>query len=101
MDRKVKIVWSDAAKEDLKNIYQQLKDYTESSQTAIRVVREIVGHSKSIVHTEQYQVDEYLGEPFRRMVVRNYKIIYKVQSKEEIRLLQIFDTRQHPSKLRK
>jgi len=46
-------------------------------------------------------VDEYLGEPFRRMVVRHYKIIYKFQSPEEIRILKIFDTHQSPLKLKK
>lgn len=49
---------------------------------------------------EQYQVDEFLGVPFRRIIVRHYKIIYKVQSKTEIRILKIFNTRQHHNRLK-
>jgi plasmid stabilization system protein ParE len=65
------------------------------------VVGEIVSQSKSIHFTEQYQVDEFLGEPFRRMVVSHYKIIYKIHSETEIRILQIFDTRQNLINIRK
>ncbi|MNL51362.1 hypothetical protein D3C87_1744550 [compost metagenome] len=55
--------------------------------------------SKNIHFVEQYQVDEFLGEPYRRMIIRDYKIIYKIHSQTEIRILQIFDTRQNPIKL--
>lgn len=80
-------------------IFEYIK--LKSPQGAKNVVRDIIKQSKSIHFTEQYQVDEFLGEPYRRMVVRNYKIIYKIQSEAEIRILQIFDTRQNPIKLKK
>jgi mRNA-degrading endonuclease RelE of RelBE toxin-antitoxin system len=35
------------------------------------------------------------------MFIGNYKIVYKIHSETEIRILQIFDTRQNPIKLRK
>lgn len=35
------------------------------------------------------------------MIVRDYKIIYKIHSETEIRILQIFDTRQNSIKLKK
>lgn len=71
----------------------------KSLQGAKNVINDIVAQTKSIRFTEQYQIDEYLGKPFRRMIVRNYKIIYKIQSEKEIRILQIFDTRQNPIKI--
>ena len=73
----------------------------KSIQGAKNVVKDIVKQSKNIHYPEQYQVDEFLGDPYRRMVVRDYKIIYKIHSETEIRILQIFDTRQNPIKLRK
>ncbi|MGV1012521.1 MAG: type II toxin-antitoxin system RelE/ParE family toxin [Flavobacterium sp.] len=99
MSRPIKILWDNEAKADLKLIFEYLK--LKSPQAAKNVVQDIVNQSKNIHFTEQYQVDEFLGEPYRRMVVRNYKLIYKIQSESEIRILQIFDTRQNPIKLKK
>lgn len=99
MSGPIKILWDNEAKADLKLIFEYLK--LKSPQAAKNVVKDIVNQSKNIHFTEQYQVDEFLGEPYRRMVVRNYKLIYKIQSESEIRILQIFDTRQNPIKLKK
>ena len=93
-----KIKWDIEAKADLKLIFEYIK--LDSLQSAKKVIQEIVLHSKSIKFVEQYQVDEFLGEPFRRMIISHYKIIYKIQSETEIRILQIFDTRQNQPKLR-
>ncbi|WP_395053873.1 type II toxin-antitoxin system RelE/ParE family toxin [Flavobacterium sp.] len=99
MNKPIKILWDNEAKADLKLIFEYLK--LKSEQAAKNVIKDIILQSKSIHFTEQYQLDEFLGEPFRRMIVRNYKIIYKVQNNTEIRILQIFDTRQNPIKLKK
>lgn len=97
----VKIVFADDAKADLKKIYLLIFESTKSVQSAINVRTDILHVIKSIRFPEQYQVDEFLGIPFRRMVVRNFKIIYKVQSPNEIRILQIFDSRQSIKKMRR
>jgi len=99
MKKPIQILWDNQAKADLKLIFEFIK--LKSPQGAKNVIRDIIIQSKSIHFAEQYQIDEFLGEPFRRMVVRNYKIIYKIQSETEIRILQIFDTRQNPIKLKK
>ncbi len=99
MKKPIQILWDNQAKADLKLIFEFIK--LKSPQGAKNVIRDIIIQSKSIHFAEQYQIDEFLGEPYRRMVVRNYKIIYKIQSETEIRILQIFDTRQNPIKLNK
>lgn len=99
MSQPIRILWDNKAKADLKLIFDFLQ--SKSHEVAKNVIRDIVLQSKNIHFTEQYQVDEFLGEPFRRMVVRNYKIIYKIHSETEIRILQIFDTRQNQSTLKK
>lgn len=99
MSKKIKILWDDNAKSDLKIIYDFLK--IKSVHSAKKVIADILHQAKSIHFSEQYQVDEILGEPYRRMIVRNYKIIYKVQSESEIRILMIFDSRQNPMKMKK
>ncbi len=98
MKKPIAILWDNQAKADLKLIFDFL--YLKSPQGAINVVREIVSQSKNIHFTEQYQVDEFLGEPYRRMIVRDYKIIYRVHSDIDIRILRIFDTRQNHSNLK-
>jgi addiction module RelE/StbE family toxin len=99
MQKPIKIIWDNNAKADLKLIFEFIK--LKSLQGARNVIKDIVNQSKQIHFTEQYQVDEILGEPFRRMIVRDYKIIYKIHSDSEIRILQIFDSRQNPIKLKK
>ncbi|MBK5212588.1 MAG: type II toxin-antitoxin system RelE/ParE family toxin [Flavobacteriaceae bacterium] len=100
-DKKIEVNWSRQAKGDLKNIFERIKGKTKSIESATNVRTDIIETSKNINFVEQYQVDEFLGEPFRRMVVRHFKIIYKIQSDTEIRILQIFDSYQHPKRLRK
>ncbi|NUM41365.1 MAG: type II toxin-antitoxin system RelE/ParE family toxin [Leptospiraceae bacterium] len=98
MQSQIRIIWDNNAKTDLKLIYDFIK--LKSPQGAKNVINDIITNTKNIKFTQQYQIDEILGEPFRRIVVRNYKIIYKIQSESEIRILQIFDTRQNPIKLK-
>lgn len=97
MQKPIKILWDIQAKADLKLIFEFIK--LKSLQGAKNVIRDIVAQSKNIHFVEQYQVDDFLGEPYRRMIVRDYKIIYKIHSATEIRILQIFDTRQNPVKI--
>ena len=96
----ISVIWSDAAKNDLKSIFDWIIEVSQSRQAAINVRNDIIKKSKEIVFAEQYQVEEYLGEPYRRMVVRHFKIIYKIQNPKEIRILKIFDTHQNPLKLK-
>jgi addiction module RelE/StbE family toxin len=99
MQKLITILWDNEAKADLKLIFEFIK--LKSPQGARNVIRDILLQSKNIHFVKQYQLDEFLGEPYRRMIVRDYKIIYKIHSETEIRILQIFDTRQNSIKLKK
>jgi addiction module RelE/StbE family toxin len=99
MQKPIIILWDNQAKADLKLIFEFIR--LKSPQGARNVIRDIVLQSQNIHFVEQYQVDEFLGEPYRRMIVRDYKVIYKIHSETEIRILQIFDTRQNSVKLKK
>ncbi len=93
------ILWDNQAKADLKILFEFIR--LKSPQGARSVISDIVFQSKNIHFVEQYQVDEFLGEPYRRMIVRDYKVIYKIHSETEIRILQIFGNRQNSVKLKK
>ena len=99
MQKPIIILWDNQAKADLKLIFEFIR--LKSPQGARNVIRDIVLQTKNIHFVEQYQVDEFLGEPYRRMIVRDYKVIYKIHSETEIRILQIFDTHQNSVKLKK
>jgi addiction module RelE/StbE family toxin len=99
MQKNIKIVWDNEAKADLKLIFEFIK--LQSVSGAKKIISDRIKQSKSIHFSEQYQTDEFLEEPFRRMFVGNYRIVYKIHSETEIRILQIFDSRQNPIKLRK
>jgi addiction module RelE/StbE family toxin len=99
MRKPIKILWDNQAKNDLKLLFDFLK--IKSPEIASKLIQNIVNQTKTIHFTEQYQVDEFLGEPYRRMIVSHFKIVYKVHNKFEIRILQVFDTRQNPNQLNK
>ena len=98
MSKSIKVKWDNKAKSDLRLIFEYIS--IQSPQGAKAVILDIVNQTKTIRFSSQFQVDDVLGEPYRRMIVRDYKIIYKVHSETEIRILQIFDYRQKPSKLK-
>ncbi|UGU15388.1 type II toxin-antitoxin system RelE/ParE family toxin [Sinomicrobium kalidii] len=70
------VVWTRQARESLNAIL----DYRyKDIPSARRIVRkDIIGTSKEIVFAEQYQQDEIFKE-YRRIIVRDYKILYKEQ----------------------
>ena len=97
---KIRVIWSKQAKSDLKSIFKWVKKKTKSSELAINVRTDIINSSKNIVFIEQYQIEELLGDPFRRITIRHYKLIYKAESPSQIRILKVFDTHKHPSKIK-
>lgn len=99
MNEKIEVYWTVQAKSDLKYIFEWIKENSQSVEIATKIRNSIVVKSKDIHYVEQYQTDEFLGEPFRRMIDGNYKIIYEVVNPKKIKIVIIFDTRQNPIKL--
>jgi hypothetical protein len=73
INSQISVVWSNQAKVDLKFIYNRILEKTKSAQNARNVINDIIQKSKDIQFINQYQSDEFLKEPYRRMVVRHYK----------------------------
>ncbi|WP_158841268.1 type II toxin-antitoxin system RelE/ParE family toxin [Polaribacter sp. L3A8] len=97
----ISIVWSDKAKADLRYIHDRILDRTKSRNNAKNVKLDILHASKNIEFVEQYQVDEFLGKPFRRIIVRHFKLIYFVESKSSIIILEVFDSYRNPIEIRR
>ena len=90
---RLKITWTAQAKEDLKNIYKYWEK--KSLQGARNVRSDILKSPKTILYSEQYQIDD-INPKYRRIVVRdNYKVLYRVESKA-IFIMGIVCTAQSP-----
>jgi len=76
---KLTVKWSSEAIADLKSIYYYLLR-KNSNETALKIRNEIFEASRNIVFPEQYQVDDIYNK-YRRIVIRNYKILYSTEAK--------------------
>ena len=92
-----KIFWDNLAKEDLRRIYTFNKE-NFSTEYAKKVQFEIYQTISETIFNKQWQSDEILGEPYRRMVKGHYKVVYKLSSNSIFYILMVFDTRQDPNK---
>ena len=92
-----KIIWTNKAKISL---YEIWSFYAEVYlPVADKIVAEIITATEDLKFQEQYQQEETLVGNYRRIIVRHFKIIYKPLEDEGIIIIQIFDTRQNPSKM--
>lgn len=89
---KLKIIWANKSKEQLKAIYNYYK--VISPQGAKNVKDDILKAARELIFVKQYQQDEIEPE-FRRIIVRHYKLIYTIKE-NTIWILRIFDTRKNP-----
>ena len=93
------IVWSDNSKEDITNLIEYLQD-NWSQQIANdyidlieEIVKQISDHPKlyPIIHT-RFKI--------RKCVVSKHNSIYYREKKDVIEIVNVFDNRQHPKKLK-
>lgn len=101
----LKIFWTDFAKSELKNIYAYHKNVA-SPRIAKKLVTTLVNETKNLSHhPESGQIEELLvnrPQRFRYLISGNYKIIYWVNlKKNRIEIVDIFDCRQKPIKIKR
>lgn len=89
------IIWTSKSFEDISNIHHYIS-LEISLETANKIIDEIYQAPNSIIFEEQFQVDDYRKD-CRRIIVRNYKILYRVKD-SEIFIIRIFNTFQNPIK---
>lgn len=99
----LKVFWTDFAKSELKNIFDYHKEKV-NVKIAKQIVEQIVVTADELKSfSEMGAVEELLQsrpENFRYIINTNYKIIYWInKAKEQIEILDVFDTRQNPIKI--
>ena len=97
----MKIVWTDFAKRELKDIYDYYK-FKASKRVANRIVKDI-RKSVQILKSHQAvgQVEEYLEAlnlDHRYIIEGNFKVIYRIEN-NQIYITDVFDTRQNPDSM--
>ena len=96
-----KIVISDLAKSDLRNIVRYISE-TESITMAKYVERGILSEMKKLEHfPTAYPKDEYAStneKTIRFLIKWNYKILFLIEA-NTVQVLGIFHTSQNPEKL--
>lgn len=94
---KFKIIWSNQAEEQVKNIYYYHK--LKSEQGALNVVNAILKSPESIKYPAQYQTDE-INQNYRRIIVRGtYKVLYQVKG-QVISIVAVVGTSQSPEDIK-
>jgi plasmid stabilization system protein ParE len=96
LEKVITVIWSDAAKEALKAVFNYHVDYGESS--AKKLITEIIDTADEIVFSQQYQVDE-INPTYRRIIVRDYKVLY-TENNNVVQIMGIVNTKQSPEKLK-
>ncbi len=95
------VVWSQAATDALHDIHDFIKH--DSPQGAKKVTQELVKLGQSLeIFPMRYPLEPILAEEsvqYRFTVKWNYKLIYTVEE-TQVFIVQIFDTRQSPEKLK-
>jgi len=91
-----KTIWTETAKAQLRSIHDYLKYDKHTPQGAANVKKDLLNAVKTISFEEQYQKDEFQTE-YRRIIVRQYKIIYKVEN-DTVYVMRIFRTTNNPNK---
>ncbi|RKR05898.1 plasmid stabilization system protein ParE [Flavobacterium sp. 90] len=84
-----KIIWTDSAKNQLKNIFNYYKE--KSVQGANNIKNDILKIKKDIHFTGQYQKDEIEPE-YRRIIVRDFKILY-LEEERVVFIIKIFSSK--------
>lgn len=96
----MKVVWSKQAMESLAHIYDYI--FEESPQNAIMVFNTLFDLGNSLSDKRfDYSKDLIINkEQFKFIPKWSYKIIYE-RTENEVIILEIFSTHQHPDKLLK
>jgi toxin ParE1/3/4 len=94
------VIWSQEAKKSLSEIYNYI--FEDSPQNAEKVLNKIIDVAESLQDERyEYSIDPIINkEKFRHISIWSYKIIYE-RTKNRVLILDIFNGKQNPAKLKK
>ncbi|MBG6060512.1 plasmid stabilization system protein ParE [Flavobacterium sp. CG_9.1] len=94
------VIWSQEASKSLSEIYNYI--FEDSPQNADKVLNKIIDLVESLQDERyEYSIDPIINkEKFRHISIWSYKIIYE-RTNEKVLILDIFNGKQNPDKLKK
>ena len=97
----MKIIWTDFAIENLKEIFDYYAE-NATKKVAHKIKKQILTSTKQLVdHPRSGQIEfnlQELNQDHRYLVSGNYKIIYRI-NEDQVIISDVFDTRQEPTKM--
>lgn len=102
---KLEIIWSDFAEKQLDEIFEYYNKEA-SIQVAKRLIKNLLNEAKILIKNPFIgQMEDLLqnrSTTYRYLIYKNYKIIYSIdQENGFIKIVDIFDTRQYPEKIKR
>jgi toxin ParE1/3/4 len=96
--------WSKKAASQLERAVKYIAD--EQSSTYANQVLSRILHSSSLLEEHprlgtKEPLLEYRGQEYRFIVIWSYKIIYKVNTNDDVLISRVFHTAQNPSKIKR
>jgi toxin ParE1/3/4 len=94
------VIWSQEARKSLSEIYNYI--FEDSPQNAEKVLNKIIDLAESLQDERyEYSIDPIINkEKFRHISIWSYKIIYD-RTNNGVLILDIFNGKQNPAKLKK
>ena len=101
----LKIFWTDFSQKELEKIFEYYKENV-GLKVALRLINGILDKSLKLKKQPKIgQIEELLKnrkEKFRYLIFKNYKIIYWInENKKQVEIIDIFDVRQNPLKIKR
>jgi addiction module RelE/StbE family toxin len=85
----VKIIWSPSSIEDLKQIYNYIsKDSPHQARLFVGKIINLTEKIKDFPYIGKV-IKEYHDDNYRELIIHSYRIMYKIISQKEIRILGI------------
>jgi toxin ParE1/3/4 len=97
------VIWSEFAETQLDGIFEYYK-HEANTRVAKKLLKELINEADKLSKTPNIgQIEELLNKrviQYRYLVYKNYKLIYSIDTKSaNIKITDIFDTRQNPTKI--
>ncbi len=101
----LKVIWSEFAEKQLELIFKYYQEKA-GKNVANRLVRNIIKEPDRLIMEPFLGQEEHLLKnrkiSYRYLIFKNYKIIYSVDRENEwIKIADVFDTRQNPTKIKR
>jgi toxin ParE1/3/4 len=89
----VRIIWSDNALTDLRNIHSYIEH--DSKKYASKVVKDILDLTRKLELNPSLGriIPEVLKQNYKELIIGNYRVMFKVISMDEILILAVFHSK--------